>query len=384
MASHPGARSSSGEGVIGVRWNPTVVFASDRKGYPVRAAATRPILRHAGEVMPVSPEPQVDTSSAIVLAGYLGRRGVERAEFLQEAELRPGDVEPDARISRSANQRLWEVAIRCRDDPAFGVHRAAYAQPGAMRLAEYVARTAKDLLGAGEQFARLARMTHDAVSFEVEEVGDQVHFHHRMVDGQRQPLEVVDFLAGRIAAIERQLAGEPDGIRAVHLPRPRPGDPRPWQRFFRTSLVFGAGNIRLDVDGEIAHAPLRRADLRPTACFAARPRPHWPHFPRSTPSRATRRRAGSADDGGRACGRGGATPRHPQAQPAPSPCGLGNVASTTARQRPEATGVGTRDARRPDPARDRHRSRLHVAGRLSSRLPALSGRIPGGMAPEPG
>jgi len=212
--------------------------------------------------MSVSPEPQVDTSSAIVLAGYLARRGVERAEFLREAGLRPGDIEPNARISRSSNRRLWEAAIRRTRDPAFGIHLAAYAQPGAMGLAEYVARTAKNLVEAGQQYARLVRMTHDSVLFEVEEVGDRVRFIHRMADGQRQPPEVVDFLAGRLTVIEREITGEPAGIRAVHLSRPRPENPLEWQRFFRARLEFDAESIRLEVDAEQAYAPLPRADPR--------------------------------------------------------------------------------------------------------------------------
>ncbi len=205
-------------------------------------------------------ETSVGAGTALLVLDYLSRRGSDREAIASAAGLEESSLAPGARIPRSANLAIWRAAVDETGDDALGLHVAQFAQPGALGLVEYLARTAGSLEESVSMASEFGRLLHDGVELSAEDRGETIEVRHRTLDGRPQLPAAADFAAAYLICIARQLVGFSFGLRSIALARPRPDDVGEWERFYRCEVTFGAAANTSVLDTAEARRPLARAD----------------------------------------------------------------------------------------------------------------------------
>jgi len=154
------------------------------------------------------------------------------------------------------------VARERTSDSALGLHIALFAEPGALGLVEYLARTAGSLVEAIQVASRFERLVHEGITFDIQESAGFVDVTHRTRDGVRQLPAVVDFVSASLLCIARQLSGFSAPFGSVWLARPAPDDPSERLQLFRCPVDFDARTTCLRLEKSNADAPLSTADSR--------------------------------------------------------------------------------------------------------------------------
>lgn len=85
------------------------------------------------------------------------RLGVARADVLAAAGIAPQELERE-RWPIDHITRLWHAAVRCTQDPSFGLQAGAVVGPGSFNVVSYIlqsAPTLREAIGSVQQFQRL-------------------------------------------------------------------------------------------------------------------------------------------------------------------------------------------------------------------------------------
>ncbi|MEK1907865.1 MAG: AraC family transcriptional regulator [Pseudomonas sp.] len=187
-------------------------------------------------------EPTTLASWTRALRRQLDGLGLDSAALCREAGLDPAQLDdPNARYPLSATTRLWQLAVAASGDPALGLNTSRHVAPTTFHALGLALVASGSLREVFERIVRYHQVVSDALELELRHVGDTCEFHLRLPPGNLPPApEAIDAFAAIYVRTCRNRLGRDYAPLAVHLRRPTPANPQPWQEVFRAPLHFGA------------------------------------------------------------------------------------------------------------------------------------------------
>jgi AraC-like DNA-binding protein len=113
---------------------------------------------------------------------------------------------------------------------------------------------------AFERVARYFRLVTEAATTTVSRPLNSLRFEVQLDPATETSPEVVDAILGICVRMSRALAGRTLNPRLVEMRRAAPQDPAPYQRYFRSAIVFGAPIDALTFDADACDRPLPAAN----------------------------------------------------------------------------------------------------------------------------
>jgi AraC-like DNA-binding protein len=197
------------------------------------------------------------------LRKQLDSLGLDSLALCREAGLDPQWMDnPQARYPLSATTKLWQLAVAASGDPGLGLKTSQFVTPTTFHALGYALGASASLLEVFERIVRYHQVVSDALLLELNLVGDCYEFRLRVPPGSSEPAaEAQDAFAALYVRTCRNRLGRAYAPLAVHLRRPPPADPQPWQAVFRAPIVFAAAETLLRFDRASFEQPLDDANL---------------------------------------------------------------------------------------------------------------------------
>ncbi|MBX8607931.1 AraC family transcriptional regulator [Pseudomonas cichorii] len=168
--------------------------------------------------------------------------GLDSFALCKEAGLDPHLIDtPNAEYSPVATHRLWQLAVQASQDPALGLRVSRFVSPTTFHALGYTLVASESLREVFERIVRYHSMADDALALSFKRVDE--HYELRFnapADTPAPAHEVLDAFAAIYVRTCRNRLGRSYAPLSVHLQRPAPANPQPWQDFFRAPLYFSA------------------------------------------------------------------------------------------------------------------------------------------------
>lgn len=181
-----------------------------------------------------------------------------RAHGLNEATL----YDPATRLAPEMGRAFGAALVRAAKLPTFGLEAAQRFKLSDFEMLGYLLKHAENgwgMLSAAEQHSRLLG---DTASFRVVRGRDEVIVTVGRTGGRKLLHETSDFAAVVVTRCLRELVSPEIDPSEVRLPREAPGDERPYRRFFRCAVAFGAEEVTLVYPARVLALPCRAADAQ--------------------------------------------------------------------------------------------------------------------------
>lgn len=184
---------------------------------------------------------------------------VDRA--LAMASLTRADIaNPNARLSDTVEQDLWDAAVEVTGDPQIGLRLAPLIRHGTLGAYEYLLRNAGTLGTTIDWADRYMRVVDTRTRIGVREEGDLAVTRIWRHDRSLFPPEGIECLFGVIAQLGRDHIPPEHGLRRVTLVHDPIGDLATYEETFGCPVQFGAVAYELWIGLEALQCPLRGAD----------------------------------------------------------------------------------------------------------------------------
>jgi AraC-like DNA-binding protein len=190
---------------------------------------------------PARGAPSTIASWTASLVRALDASGVDGRALAARAGIDAAALEsPDARVSRAALTRLWQLAVEATGDPGFGLEAGRHVSQTTFHALGYAVLASATLREAHERIIRYRRVIGDVVQLSLTDVGDRCRFAIDVSAGPGVPFEAVDAFASVCVRQARILRGDRsfEPLR-VSLVRPEPPDPGRFRAAFRAPVEFG-------------------------------------------------------------------------------------------------------------------------------------------------
>lgn len=168
--------------------------------------------------------------------------------------------DPDVRVPEPTADAVWRLAAAVTGDDALGVHIAEALPRGALDLVEYAFRSSPSLAGGLERLARYGRVLSDRVAARVDASGGGLRFLLRDTGSTAIHSARAEFGLATVLRLSRETTGTAIVPHHVWFAHGAPIDPAEHERFFGTTVRFGAGSNVLMLGMEDADCPLVGAD----------------------------------------------------------------------------------------------------------------------------
>lgn len=206
--------------------------------------------------------PSVLSSWARTIVDALAARGVDTDAVLLEARLSPADFhDPNARHPIVATTRLWRLAARHAEDPAFGLHASRFVRQTTFHALGYAVMASSTLREALHRWTRYGRLVSDVAELHVDSIGGVVRLSILLPEGDGAPAyEAMDAVVSLIVRTCRLLSDGQVSPTAIALRRPTPVDVVPYRQLFRCPVDFEAPVDTLDFEEAWLDHPLPAAN----------------------------------------------------------------------------------------------------------------------------
>jgi len=167
-----------------------------------------------------------------------------------------------ARLPAHLVDRAFELAAAQIGDAAFVLRAAECWHPSNLGTMGYAWLSSRTLHTGLKRLERFSRLLGSRARYRCCEERDGVHlgFDHGRGDSTLGPM-LADFSLSVLIAMCRVNGGLSLSPVRVHLRRPEPANPQPWQAFFGCPIAFGAPADGFVLASEVANAPLPSANL---------------------------------------------------------------------------------------------------------------------------
>lgn len=181
------------------------------------------------------------------LRRQLDSLGLDSAALCREAGLDPALMDDsNARYPLHATTRLWQLAVAASGDPSLGLSTSRYVAPTTFHAMGLAVMASGSLREVFERIVRYHQVVSDALVLELREAGNACELHLRLPpDGPEPAPEAIDAFAAIYVRTCRNRLGRDYAPLSVHLRRPAPADPQPWQEVFRAPVHFAAAENML-------------------------------------------------------------------------------------------------------------------------------------------
>ncbi|MGE8064626.1 helix-turn-helix domain-containing protein [Pseudomonas sp. NPDC089569] len=186
---------------------------------------------------------RLSLSPSTVLAGIrlLESRGTSM-EALQQRWNFPLSAlrQPYLRLPAFLSRHFWECARQLDDDPAIGLAAARPADLGQLLGLNYLMQLAPTRMEALHTMQRFWPLVASHIQLRFEQLPQRLVFGLQEPAQLRPALEEVDYWCARQIHHLRSWVCAPNPIIEIHLRRPRPADPAPWEQLANRPVYFGA------------------------------------------------------------------------------------------------------------------------------------------------
>lgn len=199
----------------------------------------------------------------LLLLDYAEHKGLDRAELMRQAGIRPREVQdPDSRIRTASMRRLWRAVDQQLDDPNLGLHIGMTIKATQLGLVGYAMAYSETLRDAVNRLIRYFRILSEAVQHELREddnTATLVTSADPSLIALRHPIDVGLTMMMCIAREVTQTQLSPI---KVEMPYAAPAEPTPmeYRAFFGCTVQFGRPYEAMTFTREQMSLPNQLAD----------------------------------------------------------------------------------------------------------------------------
>jgi AraC-like DNA-binding protein len=209
-------------------------------------------------------------TSGLIVMRLIELHGIDPQEFMRQVGIDPALLrDPKGRMPSQLTDKVFAKATALIPDPAFALRAAECWHPsnlGSLGYAWLSSGTLRTGLKRLERFGRiLGKMAYRCVD---EPEALRFVFDHRRGDAPSAHA-IADYGMSIIVDMCRKNFGIALNPQAVHLRRPLPTNPEPWQDFYRCPIRFGADEDSFVLPRRMAEMPLASANHEIAATFDA-------------------------------------------------------------------------------------------------------------------
>lgn len=188
-------------------------------------------------------------------------RGVAPERLLSEVGVPPEALlDPDGRLPRTVEVRLWQAAVRLSQDENLGLHMAAQAGIADLGPIGFAVRSSGTLREAYGRAARYLALVNQEVGLALLTEGATAVLRHVPPQGAPPPRQAVDFFLGLLHLIGRHGIGAAFSLRALHLRHPAPPARDEYQRLFAATPRFSQPHDEVIVEAALLDLPQQQAE----------------------------------------------------------------------------------------------------------------------------
>lgn len=189
------------------------------------------------------------------------KRNIAVEPLLQRAGLSEHDVESQRRICAVAQSKLLEYAAEALGDSAFGLHLAQQTNPREARLLFYVTSAATNVGETIALYARYCRIINEAMHAKLLHAQDEAIVEFNFVGLSRYcARQSAEFAIAVTWKGLRELVGRRLRPTKVAFAHTRNSDLQEFERFFGSSVEFGAASDRVSMSNQTLALPLLTGD----------------------------------------------------------------------------------------------------------------------------
>lgn len=210
---------------------------------------------------------RLSLSPSPLLAGIrlLESRGIDIRELEQRWGYPLASLHhPYLRIPAFLARRFWDAACSLDADPALGLAAARPADLGQLLGLNYLMQLMPSRIEALRTMQRFWPLVASHVNFDLKQQANELHITARQSSPLRPAQEEIDYWFARQVHHLRSWVCAPNPILEVHMRRPRPTDPTPWEQLTNCPVHFSAklDEMVLDVSALECERPAGPASVR--------------------------------------------------------------------------------------------------------------------------
>lgn len=192
----------------------------------------------------------------LILVGATAR-GVDPRALLAAAGVSGTDLtDPDGRLPRTAELRMWTEAARLADDECFGLHLSERLTADGMGPLGFAARSSATLGEAYQRVGRFLRLLVHGPVVELHEEGHGARLRHRPPATVPAPSRhAVEFLLGTLVHMARRGLGPGFQPRAAHLRHAAPSRMHAHHELFGRGVRFEQEHDEIVLDRSVLAHP---------------------------------------------------------------------------------------------------------------------------------
>lgn len=197
----------------------------------------------------------------LVLAGAAAR-GVDPSALLRAAGISGTELaDPDGRLPRTAELRMWTEAALASDDEHFGLHLCERMEVDGMGPLGFAVRSSATLGEAYQRVMRYLRLLVHGPVLDLRIDGDVARLRHRPPATDPAPSRhAVEFLLGNMIVLARKGVDATLVPRAVAFRHAPPRDVDPYRTLFGCNVRFEQEHDELVLDRELLARPQQQAE----------------------------------------------------------------------------------------------------------------------------
>lgn len=190
------------------------------------------------------PEPSSLTRWTRALRKQLDAMDLDSTGLCQAAGIDPHTAQADE--APGAALRLWQLAVQASGEPALGLRVSRFASPTSFHALGYTLVASDSLREVFERIVGYHPGCPDALQLTFYKAGERYEFIFSAPADYPAPVpELFDAFAAIYVRTCRNRLGRSYAPLEVHLQRPLPDDPQPWEELFRAPLFFAAAQNML-------------------------------------------------------------------------------------------------------------------------------------------
>jgi AraC-like DNA-binding protein len=189
-------------------------------------------------------------------------RGVEPTELLGAAGIDPAALtDPDGRVPRTVEVRLWYEAVRLTGDDSFGLHLSEHLPVDGLGPIGFAVRSSATVGEAYERVVRYLRLVAHGPALELRLDGDVARLRHEPPQAAPAPARhAVEFLMGNLVFIVRHGVDAAFTPSSVHFRHAAPVRINEHHRLLGPEVRFGAEHDELVIDRAVLSRPQTQAE----------------------------------------------------------------------------------------------------------------------------
>jgi AraC-like DNA-binding protein len=200
-----------------------------------------------------------------IVAGAAAR-GVPPDELLSAAGIAAADLaDPDGRLPRACEVRLWHEAARLTGDGCFGLHLSELLAIGDFGALGFAVRSSATVGEAYQRVARYLRLMAQDATLQIHLDGGAARLRHVPPTTEPRPSHhAVEFLMTNLLFVGQRGASAAFTARAARFRHPAPARTDEHRRLFGPGVRFAQEHDELVIDRELLSLP--QAQAEPALC----------------------------------------------------------------------------------------------------------------------